>query len=146
MAYHKSSGNEETKVLLALDGAKEDFNWPPYVRAANDFLPQMVYKENYYWELLKSSSSNEFEGLVRCLRPSELVSLEVDCIEQYLPHCHAIWHRSRSSRFNAGFVPMLAGFVPMLAGLMYRCGSVIINSSLLKCSVLVQASGLLKSL
>ncbi|CAA2974352.1 Hypothetical predicted protein [Olea europaea subsp. europaea] len=44
-------------------------------------LTQMVYKENYYWELLKSSSRDEFEGLVRCLRPRELVSLEVDCIE-----------------------------------------------------------------
>ncbi|CAA2969746.1 Hypothetical predicted protein [Olea europaea subsp. europaea] len=80
----KEVGTEN--VLLALNGAKEDFIWRPYMRAANNFLPQMVYKENYYWELLKAGSSDEFEGLVRCLRPSELVSLEVGCIEQYLPH------------------------------------------------------------
>ncbi|KAL2476306.1 Aminotransferase-like [Abeliophyllum distichum] len=74
------------KVLSAVDGAEEEFIWRPYMRAANNCLPHMVYKEEDYWVLIKSGSGDEFEGLVRCLRPSELVSPEVDCIEQYLPH------------------------------------------------------------
>ncbi|KAK6124575.1 hypothetical protein DH2020_041681 [Rehmannia glutinosa] len=35
---------------------------------------------------VESELDEDLEGFVRCLRTSELVSLETDCIEQYLPH------------------------------------------------------------
>ncbi|CAI9784192.1 unnamed protein product [Fraxinus pennsylvanica] len=73
-------------VLLAIDRAAKDFTWRPYMRAENSSLPHMTYKEKEYWVLVDSCLGDEFEGLVRCLRTSELVGLEVGCIEQYLPH------------------------------------------------------------
>ncbi|KAL2496689.1 Aminotransferase-like [Forsythia ovata] len=94
-------------ILLEIDCAAEDFIWRPYVRAVNNSLPHVVCKEKDHWVLVDSGLCDEFEGLVRCLRMSELVSLEVDCIEQYLPNRVAM---------QFGMDQSLPGFVARVNG------------------------------
>ncbi|CAI9784191.1 unnamed protein product [Fraxinus pennsylvanica] len=84
--WHGLKKMEMENVLDALDHAEESFIWRPYMRALNNSLPDMVYKEKDHWVLVESGLNDKVQGLVRCLRTSELVSLEADCIEKYLPH------------------------------------------------------------
>ncbi|CAA3004977.1 Hypothetical predicted protein [Olea europaea subsp. europaea] len=84
--WHGLKKMEMENVLAAIDHAEESFIWRPYMRALNNSLLDMVYKEKDYWIFVESFLGDKFEGLVRCLRTSELVSLDADCIEQYLPH------------------------------------------------------------
>ncbi|KAK7859186.1 hypothetical protein CFP56_007754 [Quercus suber] len=62
-------------VRLALDSARESFQWRPYTK---------VNGEKEEWIPVGHNLDEEFESFARCLRPSELVG--IDCIKQYLPH------------------------------------------------------------
>ncbi|XP_012827397.1 PREDICTED: uncharacterized protein LOC105948714 [Erythranthe guttata] len=78
----KKSSNRNS--LPTIDSAREEFKWRPYsTRTMHNVVSRTIYKDDHgYWAAVTS----DLEGLVRCLRASELVSLEPGCIEQYLPH------------------------------------------------------------
>lgn len=67
---------------LTIDSAGKDFQWRPYTTTESN----MIYMDNERWAMVDSDLDEDLKGFVRCLRTSELVSLEADCIEHYLPH------------------------------------------------------------
>ncbi|KAK4439833.1 protein MAINTENANCE OF MERISTEMS [Sesamum alatum] len=77
----KKSGTED--ILFKIDTAAGNFQWRPYATSLGN---RTMYMDNGRWELVNSKLDEDIEGLVRCLRTSELVSPEAGCIEQYLPH------------------------------------------------------------
>ncbi|XP_051151829.1 uncharacterized protein LOC127265855 [Andrographis paniculata] len=72
-------------LLSAIDAAGAEFLWRPYKE--NGF-PEKLFKDCGYWASVDSEADEDLEGLIRCLRTSELVGLGFDAnsIEQYLPH------------------------------------------------------------
>ncbi|KAL8033610.1 hypothetical protein ABFX02_13G170633 [Erythranthe guttata] len=81
----KKSNIEDISVKM--DSAGEEFQWRPYTTTAgNAVLKMNYYKDREYWAVVGSDMDEDLEGMVRFLRASELVGLEEDCIEQYLPH------------------------------------------------------------
>ncbi|KAL0362789.1 UNVERIFIED_CONTAM: protein MAINTENANCE OF MERISTEMS [Sesamum calycinum] len=81
--WHKLKKLATKDMLFKLDTAAGNFQWRPYATAVGNTT---ICMDNGHWELMNSNSEENIEGLVRCLRTSELVSLEAGCIEQYLPH------------------------------------------------------------
>ncbi|XP_071906334.1 uncharacterized protein [Coffea arabica] len=73
-------------VSLSIDEAADFFLWRPYAIGCKNSLPHYIYKEKEHWVLVGSDMDEDLEALVRCLRVSELVGIESDCIMQYLPH------------------------------------------------------------
>ncbi|XP_011095345.1 uncharacterized protein LOC105174831 [Sesamum indicum] len=81
--WHNLKKLSTEDMLFKIDTAAENFQWRPYATAVSN---RMIDMDNGHWELVNSNLDKDIEGLVRCLRTSELVSLEAGCIEQYLPH------------------------------------------------------------
>ncbi|KAG8386160.1 hypothetical protein BUALT_Bualt03G0120200 [Buddleja alternifolia] len=79
--WHNLKKLEIKDLSLEIDSADENFQWRPYSAVLSE-----IYKDTGYWALIESDLSEDLEGAVRCLRTSELVGLEKNCIEQYLPH------------------------------------------------------------
>ncbi|XP_071698989.1 protein MAIN-LIKE 2-like [Rutidosis leptorrhynchoides] len=64
------------------DCAFEDFCWQPY----DDSVFSNIYQKKGRWVVIDDCLDEELESWARCLRVSELVGIDKDCIEQYLPH------------------------------------------------------------
>ncbi|XP_061355336.1 uncharacterized protein LOC133299852 [Gastrolobium bilobum] len=81
--WHKVKALKTDNVRLALDSAKEDFLWRPYVRYADKY--RLFYPENEIWVSSETNLDKELVSYVTCLRASELVGIDT-IIKQYLPH------------------------------------------------------------
>lgn len=79
---HTSQMSKLELVRLALNSARESFQWRPYAKVNGSYLK--LYSEKEEWIPVDHNLNEEFESFARCLRPSELVG--IDCIKQYLPH------------------------------------------------------------
>lgn len=79
---HTSQMSKLELVKLALDSARESFQWRPYTKVNGSF--PKLYSEKEEWIPVDHNLDEEFESFARFLRPSELV--RIDCIKQYLPH------------------------------------------------------------
>ncbi|KAI3768944.1 hypothetical protein L6452_00040 [Arctium lappa] len=67
-----------------LDCDIQKFRWQPY--EIDDLFSCKAYRENERWVVDGDGLDEELESWVRCLRVSELVGLDPNCIEPYLPH------------------------------------------------------------
>ncbi|KAL8479087.1 hypothetical protein ACS0TY_030834 [Phlomoides rotata] len=82
--WHNLKMEPGHRSLLTIDSVGKDFQWRPYAAAAaaseGEGEGGMIYmRDDEHW------GSEDLMGFVRCVRTSELVSLQ-HCIEQYLPH------------------------------------------------------------
>lgn len=84
--WNGSSIEDTADGILDIDETAGYFLWRPYAMGCKSSMPNMIYKENEQWALIGSDMDEDLEALVRCLRVSELVGIESDCIMQYLPH------------------------------------------------------------
>ncbi|XP_024628632.1 uncharacterized protein [Medicago truncatula] len=82
MRWHLVKPLKIDNVRLALDSAKDDFLWRPYVQYADKF--EMFYPNDETLVPLKKDLDKKNLSFVMSLRVSELVGFE--SIEQYLPH------------------------------------------------------------
>ncbi|XP_065862347.1 uncharacterized protein [Euphorbia lathyris] len=82
--WNKLTCNPEN-VRLVLDSSNESFNWRPYTKIVENWDMPKFYGEKEMWISPDSDMDEEMLSLVMCLRVSELVGLETECIEQYLP-------------------------------------------------------------
>nr|XP_043620724.1 protein MAIN-LIKE 2-like [Erigeron canadensis] len=74
------------KVGSFVDCAFEDFCWLPYGENSNDnSVFCNVYQETGKW-VVNECLDEDVESWARCFRVSELVGIDGNCIEQYLPH------------------------------------------------------------
>ncbi|CAI9088442.1 OLC1v1022769C1 [Oldenlandia corymbosa var. corymbosa] len=74
-------------VKLSIEKAGDLFLWRPYAVGSKSLLvPHGIYKEEARWLTVGSSIDEEQEVLLRWLTISELVGIDSNCIEQYLPH------------------------------------------------------------
>ena len=73
-------------LRLVLDSSKESFIWRPYTKAVENWDFPKFYMEKDMWVSTSSGLDEELESFIRCLRVSELVGIEADCVQQYLPH------------------------------------------------------------
>ncbi|KAL8470042.1 hypothetical protein ACS0TY_032781 [Phlomoides rotata] len=76
-------GSEYKSMSIESSSIGKDFQWRPYTTTE---CSGFVYMENEGWEMVDSDLGEDLKGFVRCLRWSELVSLDGDSMEQYLPH------------------------------------------------------------
>ncbi|KAL9441542.1 hypothetical protein AB3S75_020106 [Citrus x aurantiifolia] len=83
--WHKLMINVEN-VRTVLDSAQGSFDWRPYAKPLNNWKLPMFYVEKEVSVLADGDLSEELQSFARCMCVSELVGLEKDCIEQYLPH------------------------------------------------------------
>ncbi|CAI9088444.1 OLC1v1022771C1 [Oldenlandia corymbosa var. corymbosa] len=84
--WHNLSMKNTGDIKLALDKAADIFLWRPYAVGWKSIFPHGIFKEEARWIRVGSSVKEEQEMLVRWLRVSELVGIDSNCIEQYLPH------------------------------------------------------------
>uniref|UniRef100_A0A2N9J6D8 Aminotransferase-like plant mobile domain-containing protein n=1 Tax=Fagus sylvatica TaxID=28930 RepID=A0A2N9J6D8_FAGSY len=83
--WHKLKQVSIENVRLAIDSAEENFQWRPYVIAANNnWLFPKFYGDKEQWVSVVDSLDKELESFAQCLRVCELVGLH--CIQKYLPH------------------------------------------------------------
>ncbi|CAJ2669338.1 unnamed protein product [Trifolium pratense] len=73
---------EIDNVRLALDSAKDDFHWRPYVRSSGMY--GMFYPNDENLVPFKKDLDKQMLSFIICLRVLELVGF--DSIEKYLPH------------------------------------------------------------
>uniref|UniRef100_A0A5B7CB13 Putative C globular stage n=1 Tax=Davidia involucrata TaxID=16924 RepID=A0A5B7CB13_DAVIN len=83
--WHRLKKVRVENVGMALDSARECFQWRPYAMDVKNWMFRKFYRENEDWVLVESDMDKELESFARCLRVCELVGIE-DCIEQYFPH------------------------------------------------------------
>ncbi|XP_047307175.1 uncharacterized protein LOC124910549 [Impatiens glandulifera] len=83
----RTEGLVNENIGLVFDESGKMFVWRPYTsRDYKGFMSELYGKkvvrvfDSYYLD------RKVLEDFVRCIRVSELVGVEVDCIEQYLPH------------------------------------------------------------
>ncbi|GMY24748.1 serine/threonine-protein phosphatase 7 long form homolog [Fagus crenata] len=83
--WHKLKQVSIENVRLAIDSAEENFQWRPYVIAANNnWLFPKFYGDKEQWVSVVDSLDKELESFAQCLRVCELVGLHY--IQKYLPH------------------------------------------------------------
>ncbi|XP_047307439.1 uncharacterized protein LOC124910800 [Impatiens glandulifera] len=82
-----TEGLENENIARVFNESGKKFVWRPYTtRDYKGFMSELYGKkvvrvfDSYYLD------REVLEDFVRCIRVSELVGVEVDCIEQYLPH------------------------------------------------------------
>ncbi|KAH7860520.1 hypothetical protein Vadar_014397 [Vaccinium darrowii] len=71
-------------VGLAINSARDNFQWRPYANSEKNWEFPKFYKEREKWVSVCLGMDEDFESFARFLRPSELVGL--DCLERYFPH------------------------------------------------------------
>lgn len=77
---------EYTPAYHMIESSRQQFEWRPYTRSPSNGVPSIT-GENGFWAIADSDfGSDDLEGLMRCLRTSDLVGLDTDTIEQYQPH------------------------------------------------------------
>ncbi|XP_047339849.1 uncharacterized protein LOC124943381 [Impatiens glandulifera] len=79
-------GLENENIVQGFDRSEKNFLWRPYtIRVYEGFMSELYGKK--ILRVLNTSLHREaLMEFARCIRVSELVGVEVDCIEQYLPH------------------------------------------------------------
>ncbi|CAI9088441.1 OLC1v1022768C1 [Oldenlandia corymbosa var. corymbosa] len=75
-------------VKSTIDYSADLFLWRPYSVGSKSLFPHEIYKKEARWITVNDSSifNEEQEILVRWVRVGELVGIDSNCIEQYLPH------------------------------------------------------------
>ncbi|CAI9088443.1 OLC1v1022770C1 [Oldenlandia corymbosa var. corymbosa] len=73
-------------VKSSIDEAGDLFLWRPYAVGSKSLFPHEIYKKEARWITVDSGIDEEQEIFVRWLRVSELVGIDSNFIEQYLPH------------------------------------------------------------
>nr|XP_043620139.1 serine/threonine-protein phosphatase 7 long form homolog [Erigeron canadensis] len=74
-------------VSSFVGSALEEFCWQPYGEDLNDHsLLSKLYQDVGRWVVLDVCLDEGLESWARCSRVSELVGIDGNCIEQYLPH------------------------------------------------------------
>lgn len=87
--WHKKEMLKLDNVRLTLDSAGDSFQWRPYTRspARNNWSFPKFYGEKEEWVYIGDPDLHpDFLSFARCLSVCELVGVDEDCIEQYLPH------------------------------------------------------------
>ncbi|KAI8552791.1 hypothetical protein RHMOL_Rhmol06G0295500 [Rhododendron molle] len=82
--WNKMKTKNIENVGMALNSARECFQWRPYAISEENWVFPKFYIEREEWVSVCLGMDEDFELFARFLRPSELVGL--DCLECYLPH------------------------------------------------------------
>ncbi|XP_058220043.1 uncharacterized protein LOC131330468 [Rhododendron vialii] len=82
--WNKMKKKNIENVGMALNSARECFQWRPYAISEKNWVFPKFYIEREEWVSVFVGMDEDFELFARFLRPSELVGL--DCLECYLPH------------------------------------------------------------
>ncbi|KAG5546449.1 hypothetical protein RHGRI_018585 [Rhododendron griersonianum] len=82
--WNKMKNKNIENVGMALNSARECFQWRPYAISEENWVFPKFYIEREEWVSVCLGMDEDFELFARFLRPSELVGL--DCLECYLPH------------------------------------------------------------
>ncbi|XP_058220044.1 uncharacterized protein LOC131330469 isoform X1 [Rhododendron vialii] len=82
--WNKMKNKNIENVGMALNSARECFQWRPYAISEKNWVFPKFYIEREEWVSVCLGMDKDFELFARFLRPSELVGL--DCLECYLPH------------------------------------------------------------
>ncbi|XP_071722240.1 protein MAIN-LIKE 2-like [Rutidosis leptorrhynchoides] len=73
-------------IRIALDSGKDTFRWRPYAVFLDNWQFPKFYKEKDGWVVVETDMDEEIVSFAQCLRVSELVGIEEETIEVYLPH------------------------------------------------------------